>query len=101
MTNLSHSLYIKDKSKSLSNFDKFIFVASFLAPLNGVPQVIDVLYGNINDVSLFSWLGFLIFSLLFFIYGLIHKIKPMIITNLLYAIIDGLVVFGLMLSKIN
>lgn len=103
MANLNHSFYVKNKSTNnvISNFDRFIFVASFVAPLNGVPQVIDVFYGNANGVSLFSWLGFLTFSITFFIYGLIHKIKPMIITNLLYALIDGLVVFGLILSKIS
>lgn len=103
MANLNHSLYVKNKSKNkiISKFDKFIFIASFMAPLNGIPQVIDVLHGNTNGVSLFSWLGFMVFSSLFFIYGLIHKINPMIITNLLYAIIDGLIVLGLILSKIN
>lgn len=103
MANFNHSFYAKNKNKNkiISKYDKFIFAASFVAPLNGVPQAIDVFCGNTNGVSLFSWLGFLTFSILFCIYGLIHKIKPMIIANLLYAVIDGLVVFGLILSKIS
>lgn len=103
MSNLNHSFYVKNKSKNkvISEFDRFIFIASFIAPLNGIPQVVDIFSGNTNGVSLISWFGFFAFSLLFFVYGLIHKIKPMIITNLLYATIDGLVVFGLLLSKIN
>lgn len=101
MSNHNHFIYRKNTKKTVSKFDKFIFIASFMAPLNGIPQVIAVFNGTTNGVSLFSWLGFLVFSTLFFIYGLIHKIKPMMITNILYAIIDGLVVLGLILSKIN
>lgn len=68
--------------------------AAFIYPLVGIPQVVEVFGGNIEGVSLFSWTGFVFFALLFLMYGIIHKIKPMIITNVLWLIVDGMVIGG-------
>ena len=97
MSRQNHILhYHISHKKKLSNFDKTVVVAAFAYPLSGIPQIIEVANGNIAGVSLLSWIGFTAFSTLFFVYGVIHKITPMIITNLLWLIID-LVVVGLVL----
>lgn len=83
------------KKKQLTAFDKVIIFASFAYPLCSVPQVIEVFGGQAEGVSLFSWIGFMIFSVLFLIYGWIHKVTPMIITNSLWFVVDGLVIAGL------
>lgn len=70
-------------------------MAAFLYPLSGIPQVIEVYNGQVDGVSLLSWLSFIAFSALFLSYGLIHKITPMIITNTLWLGVDGLVVIGM------
>lgn len=85
------------QKKHLTMFDKIIIVASFLYPLCSLPQVIEVFNGNTEGVSLLSWMGFMIFSVLFLVYGLIHKITPMIITNVLWLLVDGLVIIGLLI----
>lgn len=96
MTHQNHSLhtYMKSKKK-MTKFDQFINVAAFLYPISGIPQVIEVYNGNTAGVSLFSWVGFMFFSGLFLIYGLIHKVKPMIINNSLWFVVDVLVIIGL------
>lgn len=81
--------------KHLTLFDKIIIFASFLYPLSGMPQVIEVFNGNTAGVSLLSWIGFIGCAGLFLAYGLIHKITPMIITNTLWLAVDGLVIVGL------
>lgn len=80
--------------KRTALFDKIIIVASFVYPLSALPQVYEVFQGNIAGVSVVSWFGFLFFSVLFLIYGKMHNVKPMIITNLLWILVDGLVVVG-------
>lgn len=86
------------KKKKLTLFDKIIILAAFLYPLSGLPQVVEVFNGQTEGVSLWSWVGFMGFSGLFLAYGLIHKIPPMIITNILWLAVDGLVIIGLLAS---
>lgn len=83
--------YVKSK-KRLTTFDKVAIVAAFAYPLTGIPQVVEIINGNSSGVSLLSWVGFMAFSLLFFVYGFVHRVTPMIITNLLWLIIDSTIV---------
>jgi hypothetical protein len=41
-------------------------------------------------------MGFIGFSALFLAYGLIHRIAPMIITNILWLAVDSLVIIGVL-----
>lgn len=92
--------HIKSKKK-LSAFDKSAIVASFLYPMSGIPQMIDVVNGNVEGVSLLSWVGFLVFSTWFFIYGVVHRITPMIITDFLWIIVDSTIVISLLVHQIG
>jgi len=90
--------HISTKTK-LSNFDKLAYLASFLYPLSGIYQVVDVLKGNTSGVSIYSWVGFSVFAGLFLVYGLKHKIVPMIISNIIWLAVDGAVVLGILLNS--
>lgn len=82
--------------RRLTNLDKLTLMASFAYPLSGIPQVITVFNGDIDGVSLASWVLFAVFGSLFLCYGIVHNIKPMIINNSLWLVIDGLVIIGLL-----
>jgi hypothetical protein len=86
------------KKKQLTLFDKIIILAAFMYPLSGLPQVVEVFNGQTAGVSLWSWVGFICFSGLFLAYGMIHKVAPMIITNVLWLAVDSLVIIGLLMS---
>lgn len=97
MSRQNHLLHFHiSKRKKLTYFDKLVAVAAFLYPLSGIPQVIEIFQGNIDGVSMLSWAGFIVFSILFLAYGVVHKITPMIVTNALWLVIDGLVVIGIL-----
>jgi uncharacterized protein with PQ loop repeat len=100
MSRQNHLLhYHISKKRQISWLDKTAVIAAFIYPLSGLPQVIEVFQGNVDGVSVSSWLGFIAFSTFFMIYGAVHKIKPMIITNALWLVIDGLVVAGVLVHK--
>ncbi len=88
-----------NKKVKLTRFDKIAYLASFLYPLSGLSQVFEVMRGDTTGVSVYSWLGFLLFAGLFLVYGLKHKIIPMIISNSLWIAVDGLVVLGILLNS--
>lgn len=97
MSRQNHLLHFHiSKKRQLSWLDKTAVIAAFVYPLVGVPQVIEVLKGNVGGISLISWFGFIGFSFFFLIYGIAHKIVPMIISNTLWLLVDGLVVVGVL-----
>lgn len=87
-----------ETKKKLGAFDVIVIVASFLYPLSGVPQIIQIFQGTTDGVSIYSWLGFLLFASIFLVYGLKHRVTPMIIANSIWIIVDGLVVIGYLLN---
>ena len=95
MSRQNHLLHFHiSKKRQLNAFDKIAVIAAFAYPLTGVPQVISVLQGQTSGISLPSWYGFIIFAVFFLVYGVVHRIKPMVITNALWLLVDGLVVAG-------
>ena len=85
--------------KKLTTFDVIVIFASFMYPLSGLPQVIQIFQGTTEGVSLYSWVSFLVFASIFLTYGLKHRITPMIITNSIWIIVDGLVVIDYLLNS--
>jgi uncharacterized protein with PQ loop repeat len=91
-----HHIQIKKRQKQ--TIDHIVGIASYIYPLTGAPQVISVFQGNIDGVSLISWACFAAFAGLFMTYGIIHKIKPMIVLNFLWLCIDLLIVVGILIQ---
>lgn len=100
MSRQNHLLHFHiSKRRRLSWLDKTAVIAAFIYPLSGLPQVVSVLRGNSDGVSVASWLGFVVFCLFFMIYAIVHKIKPMIITNALWLVVDGLILIGVVAHR--
>jgi len=101
MSRQNHLLHFHiSKKRKITWLDKTAVAAAFIYPLSGLPQVVGVMKGNVEGVSISSWIGFIAFSAFFMVYALVHKIKPMIITNALWLIVDGLVLVGVLMHKI-
>lgn len=82
-----------------STFDTLVFFASFAYPLSGLGQAVSVFKGQTEGVSVASWLSFMLFAMLFLVYGIKHRVVPMIITNAIWIVVDGLVVVGVLLHS--
>ncbi len=77
-------------------FDDIITAVAIMYPLMGVPQIINVFSGNTAGVSLISWIAFTIFSVIFLAYGIVNKLRPIIITDSLWVVVNILVVIGIL-----
>lgn len=86
-------------SRKVTSFDRAVFVVSFLYPLSALPQAIEVLSGRAEGVSLLSWVMLMCCSALFLVYGLKHKVPPMIASNALWIVVDGVIVAGIILQN--
>ena len=65
-----------------------------------IPQVISVwVKGNIDGVSILTWLGYALGSGFWVIYGIIHKEKPLTIANFLLFVFDITIVIGVLVRR--
>lgn len=100
MSHHNHLLHLHlSKRKRKDLLDRIAMVAAFVYPAMGLPQVWHVFHGTTDGVSLVSWIGFMVFSTLFLLYGFAHRIKPLIITNAIWLAVDTLVVAGVLLDR--
>ena len=96
MLNTKHITHKSKHPKKDTRFDRLVLFISILYPLSAVPQLIGIFEGNIAGVSIYSWTGFLVCASLFLIYGLRHKVWPMILSNTLWVMVDSLVVIAML-----
>lgn len=75
--------------------ETFALAAGVVQPLITVPQIITI-YSNrsATDVSLLTWLGYLFFGVTFLIYGLVFKLKPIWIGQIIWVIMQLVIVVG-------
>lgn len=80
--------------------DKSIYFLAVIGALSIVPQLIKVWTDNsISGVSLLTWVGFMVGSVFWVIYGMVHKERPILFTNSLILVIQFFIVAGLIIRK--
>ena len=95
------TVQLKRKQKVISELlDKVIYVVGTLGVLVFVPQFLSIWSnGSIAGVSLISWLGMFIASVFWIFYGYIHKAKPILLINILAALLQLGIVLGILLRQ--
>lgn len=83
------------QSKFSLFIDKIIYPVGLLGPIMTLPQLFEVwLHKSAGELSLITWGGWMILSFIWLVYGILHKDKPIIISNLLWVAIE----FGVSLA---
>ncbi len=81
------------KNKQTQGFDRIVLLSSFVYPLSGVPQVLAVWHGD-GKVSVLTWVLFMLFGFVSLAYGFVHNLKPIIVNNLMWIVVDLCVIVG-------
>lgn len=89
---------IKVDEKYKKRIERFALVASIVQPIITLPQIIAI-YGNqsAKDVSLLTWIGYLVFGITFLIYGLVFNLKPIWIGQVIWVAMQTVTVIGILL----
>jgi uncharacterized protein with PQ loop repeat len=75
--------------------DRLIYVAAIVEPLFSLPQAIEVYRTkSAGSVSVLSWLGFEVMTLIWIWYAVVHKERMILIYQTLFFVIDGAVLAG-------
>ena len=87
---------IDEKYKKRIEF--FTLVAGIVQPLITLPQIVAI-YGShsAGNVSLATWLGYLIFGVTFLVYGLAFNLKPIWIGQIIWVTMQAITVIGILL----
>ena len=77
------------------SYDKTMLLVSVIAPLGNLPQLVKIwINQHASGVSILSWVIFAIFSFMWFIYGILHKDKPIIIMNAFLVLLQVFIAIG-------
>lgn len=77
--------------------DKLMYVIALIAPVMTIPQLVGVMNHHVAGVSLATWGAYAFVSALWLLYGILHKDKPLILTQFLLLILDGAIVIFVLL----
>lgn len=78
--------------------DRMMGMVAFIGPASASPQVIEIFsHQSAQGVSLLSWCMYLMLGTVSLSYGLFHHLKPIIVSQVLWAIMDILVITGILM----
>lgn len=84
-------------NKWIRLLDNIVLVVGIIGPAMTIPQVLKIwLEQNAAGVSLISWSAYLILDLVWLLYGLVHKVKPIIISYLVWFILEVFLIAGIL-----
>lgn len=79
-------------------FDYVIYFFSIVAPLFEIPQLLEIFKNkSAEDVALVTWVFFLVDNIVWIIYGVKKSNWPIIISSVLFLIIEAAIVVGIFL----
>ncbi len=86
----------KTDYKKLS--EKMALFAGVLQPMMTIPQVYKIYSTqDASGVSLITWVGYALLGLVFLVYGIMHDLKPIWITQIIWFSLQVLVVIGILM----
>lgn len=90
----------KRRTRAAEMIDKAIYVVAAAGIVFTVPQVTAIWVNRTaGGVSLLAWSAYLATALFWLAYGLIHRIRPIIFANVLWAVLDALIVIGVVIYR--
>ncbi len=86
----------KDSFNKWENFfDGFIYFIAVFGPIMTLPQIYKIwIEQNAIGVSAITWSAYIVSSAFWFIYGVAHKDKPIIFTQIIWIVLDIIIVIG-------
>ena len=92
---MRHTFHPKHKIKNNGPIDTLALIVGITQPLVTIPQIY-LVYStqDASDISLFMWTGFNVASVVLLLYGIRHKLKPIIYAQILWLIVQTPMMFS-------
>jgi len=80
--------------------DYLIYGVAILSPIMTMPQLMQIWVDkNVAGVSLLTWSSYTVFAAFWLIYGLVHKEKPIIVSNIFSGTLNIIIVIGIISAQ--
>jgi uncharacterized protein with PQ loop repeat len=97
-TKSHHPIKKHNKKKAVNALEQVMLLVAIVEPLMTIPQITDIFtHPGHAEVSLLTWEMYLVASAVWLYYGLKMHNKPLILSGLLWVVMEGLVVVGVLL----
>lgn len=88
----------KNKIKKQEIDTKLVYIFGLATPLFMIPQAVAIFFNkNAANISLVMWSFFLLADVVWIIYGVHHKIRPLVYSHALYFIVESVIIAGIVL----
>lgn len=82
--------------------DRTIYIASFAGPMTAMPQIYQIFSTqSAIGVSIWSWIMGLGFSSIWITYAVFYKIRPIMVSQMLWMMIDLIIITGILMYNKN
>ena len=86
------------RKKWIRILDKMIYAVGIAGPIMTIPQLMKVWVDqNAAGLSIISWTSYLIIALIWTVYGIAHKEKPIVVAHGAWAIMHTFIIIGILL----
>jgi MtN3 and saliva related transmembrane protein len=98
---LSHQAKKRRPGKKLFSFaDRLIYIAAIVSPLALIPQITKIFTTHeVGGLSLTTWIILSVINIVWLTYGINHRERPIILTNLLSFALNIITVAGILLYR--
>lgn len=93
-------MLIKTNRKQKREVLEVAYFVAVVQPIMVLPQAVEIFKNHsAGQVSLLTWAMLLLFNAANLVYALVFNVKPIIINNAIWVIVDALVVIGILLYR--
>jgi uncharacterized protein with PQ loop repeat len=88
--------FFESRSKLIKLFDRLVYIGGTSGVIVTLPQLTKIWIGrNVAGLSLITWIGLFCGTLFWVCCGVLHKARPIIFINLVYSVVNLLIVIGI------
>jgi uncharacterized protein with PQ loop repeat len=78
--------------------DRVVMVTGLIGPIASIPQAVQIFsLQDAEGVSLVTWSFFILTNSALLIYSIVHKLLPLLISNICWVSIELIVVMGILM----
>jgi MtN3 and saliva related transmembrane protein len=90
----NHNLPHVSKAKATKIVDKFAYVMGVVGNIAVIPQIIKAWESDAPGLSILTWLLFTVIGIIWLVYAILHKQKPLAVAQGISIVCNLLVVIG-------
>jgi uncharacterized protein with PQ loop repeat len=86
--------------KERTNIDRAMLVIGVAGPLATIPQIIVIFTRKqVEGISVLSWWFYAVSSLLTLLYAVVHRLRPLIVSSVLWLVCDAIIIAGCIIFR--